>query len=59
MAGLMLPAGQSLIYATASIDLTTATAQLKPIFIEGERVRRIEAALERAPNTLCPTLFDN
>lgn len=42
-ASLTLPAGQSLIYATASIDLTGSnSAQLKPIFIEGERVRKIE-----------------
>lgn len=41
-ASLTLPAGQSLIYATASIDMTTTTAQLKPLFIEGERVRKIE-----------------
>jgi len=43
-ASLTLPAGQSLIYATASIDLTINTAQLKPMFIEGERVRKIEVA---------------
>lgn len=42
-ASLTLPTGQSLIYATASIDLTGSnSAQLKPIFIEGERVRKIE-----------------
>ena len=42
-ASLTLPAGQSLIYATASIDLTGSNvSQLKPIFIEGERVRKIE-----------------
>jgi len=32
-----------LIYATASIDLTTtSTASAQPLFIDGERVRRIE-----------------
>ncbi len=42
-ASLTLPAGQSLLYATASIDLTASNvSQLKPIFIEGERVRKIE-----------------
>ena len=41
-ASLTLPAGQSLLYATASIDLTSNVAQLKPLFIEGERVRKIE-----------------
>jgi hypothetical protein len=41
-ASLTLPAGQSLIYATASIDLTTSTASAQPLFIDGERVRRIE-----------------
>ncbi|MEK7829899.1 MAG: hypothetical protein AAB401_02375, partial [Acidobacteriota bacterium] len=42
-ASLTLPTGQSLIYATASIDLTGSnSAQLKPLFIEGERVRKIE-----------------
>ncbi len=41
-ASVTLPAGQSLLYATASIDLTSNVAQLKPLFIEGERVRKIE-----------------
>ncbi|MFN0110341.1 MAG: hypothetical protein ACKVZH_15905 [Blastocatellia bacterium] len=39
-ASVRLPAGQSLSCATASIDLTGSnSAQLKPISIEGERVR--------------------
>lgn len=41
-ASVSLPAGMSVITATATIDLTTAKAQ--PVFIEGERVNRIEVA---------------
>jgi hypothetical protein len=37
-----LPGGITVVSASASIDLTLAKAD--PIFIEGERVRRIEVA---------------
>ncbi len=42
-ASVTLPAGQSLLYATASIDLAGSNlSQAAPLFIEGERVRKIE-----------------
>lgn len=41
-ASVTLPAGMAVISASATIDLTLAKAN--PIFIEGERVRRIEVA---------------
>ena len=41
-ASLSLPAGMSVLSATATIDLTIA--RLRPLFIEGERVNRIEVA---------------
>jgi hypothetical protein len=41
-ANVTLPAGMSVLSATATIDLTIAGA--KPVFIEGERVNRIEVA---------------
>jgi hypothetical protein len=37
-----LPAGMSVLSATATIDLTIA--RLRPLFIDGERVNRIEVA---------------
>jgi hypothetical protein len=40
-ASVTLPNGTSLIYATATIDLTLLS-YLKPLFIEGERVRNME-----------------
>jgi len=41
-ASVSLPAGMSVISATATIDLTIA--RLRPMFINGERVNRIEVA---------------
>lgn len=43
-ASVTLPVGTSLINATATIDLSTGISQLEPIFINGERVKRIEIA---------------
>lgn len=41
-ANVTLPAGMSVLSATATIDLTIAGA--KPVFLDGERVNRIEVA---------------
>jgi hypothetical protein len=41
-ANVTLPAGMSVLSATATIDLTIASA--RPVFIDGERVNRIEVA---------------
>jgi hypothetical protein len=41
-ASVTLPSGMSVVIATATIDLTTASA--RPLFMEGERVDRIEVA---------------
>jgi len=43
-ASISLPAGMSVLTATAVIDLTTQSASARPLFIDGERVDRIEVA---------------
>lgn len=43
-ASVTLPAGMSVISATATVDLTTTAANARPVYMEGERVNRIEVA---------------
>jgi hypothetical protein len=43
-ANVTLPAGMSVLTASAVIELTTQTSSSGPLFIEGERVDRIEVA---------------
>jgi hypothetical protein len=43
-ASIALPAGMSVLTATAVIDLTTQASSGRPLFIDGERVDRVEVA---------------
>ncbi len=43
-ASVNLPSGLSVISAAVTIDLTTPSARLNPIYIQGERIDRIEVA---------------